>query len=190
MNVSTTPLPGVLVVEPRVFGDARGFLFESWSRRRFEDAGLPAAFVQDNVSCSQGGVLRGLHYQHPNGQGKLVQVLEGVVYDVAVDVRRGSPTFGRWYGCTLSDTNRWQMYIPRGFAHGFLVLSDRALFTYKCTDYYRPECERTVRWDDPDIGIEWPARPGIISDKDRSGRGLGEMTAEELPEYDDRAGGM
>ena len=183
MNVTPTPLPGVLVVEPRIHGDARGLLFESWSRRRFEEAGLPADFVQDNVSCSAGGVLRGLHYQHPHGQGKLVHVLHGAIFDVAVDVRRGSPTFGDWYGCTLSDANRLQLFIPTGFAHGFLVQSEGALVAYKCTDYYQPECERTVRWDDEDIGIEWPDRPGTVSEKDRAGRRLRELSDEELPRF-------
>ena len=157
MRVIPQSIPGLLLLEPEVFGDARGFFFESWNSRAYSEAGLPAAFVQDNVSRSRRGILRGLHAQNPCSQGKLVQVLEGEVFDVAVDIRQGSPTFGQWNGTTLSAENKRQFWIPAGFAHGFLVLSDTALFHYKCTDYYSPGDEFAVLWSDPDIGIEWPS---------------------------------
>jgi len=163
MKLIATDLPGVVLVEPAVFGDERGWFMESWSQRRFDTAlqqlGLPAPrpFVQDNHSCSSRGVLRGLHYQlPPQPQGKLVRVVQGAVFDVAVDVRRGSPTFGRWVGFELSAANRRQMWIPEGFAHGFLTLEDNTHFLYKTTDFYAKDCERAIRWDDPAIGIQWP----------------------------------
>jgi dTDP-4-dehydrorhamnose 3,5-epimerase len=184
MNVMQTDVPGVLVVEPKVFGDARGFFLETFRAEVYSAAGMPGPFVQDNASRSKRGVLRGLHYQHPHGQGKLVQVLDGEVFDVAVDVRVGSPTFGRWVGRTLSSETKRQLYIPPGFAHGFVVTSDEALFVYKCTDYYRPECERSVRWDDPAIGIDWPTRDVELSAKDRAAPLLAEMTLEQLPRYE------
>ena len=155
MNVLATPLPGVLVLEPRVFGDDRGFFMETWQAERYAEAGLPP-FVQDNLSFSQRGVLRGLHYQEPGGQGKLVQVLQGEVFDVAVDIRQGSPTFGQWHGVTLSSQNRRQFWVPAGFAHGFVVTSETALFAYKCSAPYAPQHEHSIRWDDPDLGIAWP----------------------------------
>ncbi len=183
MKVTPTALPEVLLVEPRVFGDARGYFFESYSARRYAEAGITATFVQDNVSRSRRGVLRGLHYQHPHGQGKLVGVLEGAVFDVAVDVRRGSPTFGRWVGECLSAENKRQLYLPPGFAHGFLVTSEDALFAYKCTDYYHPETERSIRWDDPRIGIEWPIEGPVVSVKDHVAVTLDAMPAESLPTF-------
>jgi dTDP-4-dehydrorhamnose 3,5-epimerase len=181
VKVTPTELPDVLRIEPKVFGDARGYFFEAYSARRYAEAGIPATFVQDNVSLSQRGVLRGLHFQHPYGQGKLVGVLRGEVFDVAVDVRRGSPTFGRWVGECLSGENKRQLYIPPGFAHGFLVTSDEALFAYKCTEYYHPETERTIRWDDARIGIRWPIDGPVVSAKDDVALTLDAMPEEHLP---------
>ena len=183
MRVVPTDLPDVLVVEPRVFGDHRGYFLETFQARRYAEAGIPGPFVQDNLSFSQRGVLRGLHYQHPHAQGKLVWVLQGEVFDVAVDIRRGSPTFGRWVGVRLSGENKRQLWIPPGFAHGFCVLSETALFTYKCTDYYAPEDEGTVRWDDPDLGIEWPVEEPALSAKDAAAPMLAEIPVERLPPY-------
>ena len=156
MEIHATALPGVLLIEPRVFGDARGFFLESWNRQRFRNAGLDLDFVQDNHSRSSRGVLRGLHYQLANPQGKLVRVTEGAVFDVAVDIRRSSPHFGQWVGYELSAENHRMLWIPPGFAHGFLVLSDTADFLYKCTSLYDPPSDRGIRWNDPDIGIAWP----------------------------------
>lgn len=156
MNVIQTDLPGVLLLEPKVFGDARGFFLESWNRRTFADLGLELDFVQDNHSRSARGVLRGIHYQIRQPQGKLVRVVSGSVFDVAVDLRRQSPHFGRWVGYELSAQNHRMLWIPPGFGHAFLVLSDSADFLYKTTEYYAPEWDRGVRWDDPDIGIDWP----------------------------------
>ena len=167
MKVSTTALEGVLLIEPRVFGDDRGFLFESYSRRKFEDHRIDVAFVQDNHSKSRKGVLRGLHYQENNGQAKLVRVTQGEVFDVAVDIRKNSSTFGKWVGACLSGENHRQMVVPVGFAHGFCVLSDTAEVLYKCSDYYLPENERGIIWNDPDIGIEWPIDDPILSEKDK-----------------------
>jgi dTDP-4-dehydrorhamnose 3,5-epimerase len=166
MNILTCDIAGLLIIEPKVFGDARGFFLESYNERRYREAGVNAAFVQDNVSFSRRGILRGLHFQNPNPQGKLLQVLQGEVFDVAVDVRRGSPTFGKWHGLVLSSENRRQFYIPAGFAHGFLVTSDTALFQYKCTELYSPKDEMAVRWDDPAIGIQWPMNDPLISERD------------------------
>lgn len=158
MNVIRTAIPDLLILEPQVFGDSRGFFVESWNQRRFNEAvGSPVTFVQDNHSRSARGVLRGLHFQlPPHAQGKLVRVVQGRVFDVAVDVRRNSATFGRWAGVELSADNHRQFWIPPGFAHGFLVLSESADFLYKTTDFHAPSCERAVRWDDPTVAIEWP----------------------------------
>jgi dTDP-4-dehydrorhamnose 3,5-epimerase len=183
MNLFETELPGVLVIEPKVFGDERGFFMESWNRRRYEEAGLPGRFVQDNLSFSAHGVLRGLHFQNPQPQGKLVSVLRGEVFDVAVDIRLGSPTFGKWTGVTLSAENKRQFYIPPDFAHGFVVTSEVALFFYKCTDYYSPSAEGVVLWSDPGIGIEWPVAEPALSERDRAARPLSEMLEESLPRY-------
>jgi len=172
MNVRPTAIPDVLVVEPKVFGDARGFFFESFNQRQFEAAlGRPVQFVQDNHSLSARGVLRGLHYQLPKPQGKLVRVVRGEVFDVAVDLRRGSPTFGRWVGETLSAENKRQLWVPEGLAHGFLVLSAEAEFLYKTTDFYYPEHERCIRWNDLELAIAWPAAglPPAVSGKDAAG---------------------
>lgn len=156
MNVILTAVKDALIVEPKVFGDARGFFLESWNRRAFAGIGLDVDFVQDNHSRSCQGVLRGLHYQVRQPQGKLVRVVAGSVFDVAVDLRRSSPTFGKWAGVELSAENRRMFWVPPGCAHGFLVLSESADFLYKATDYYAPEHERAIRWDDPDLAIDWP----------------------------------
>jgi len=171
MNVIQTPLEGLLVLEPRVFGDDRGFFFESFNARRFAElTGVTAEFVQDNHSRSSKGVLRGLHYQIQQAQGKLVRATAGSVFDVAVDIRKSSPTFGQWYGIELSAENKRQMWIPPGFAHGFVVTSDAAEFLYKTTDYWAPEHERAVLWNDPAIGIQWPALDAapLLSGKDQA----------------------
>lgn len=170
-----TSLPGVMVLEPRVFGDSRGFFLESFNQRDFRAAtGLSVDFVQDNHSLSQRDVLRGLHYQINHPQGKLVRVVKGSVFDVAVDLRRSSPAFGKWLGMELSSENRRQLWIPPGFAHGFLVTSDSAEFLYKTTDYYHPEHERSLLWNDPDIGIKWPlAGTPVLARKDAEGSAFG-----------------
>lgn len=183
MNVQPLGIPGLLLIEPLVHGDARGFFMESYSRDRYAEAGLPREFVQDNLSLSARGILRGLHLQHPHGQGKLCSVLEGEVFDVAVDVRVGSPTFGKWKGVTLSSENKRQVYVPPGFAHGFCVLSERALFLYKCTDFYSAPSELGVAWDDPDIGIDWPVDAPRLSDKDRENPRLKDIPREALPRH-------
>ena len=181
MKVEQTALPGVLILEPKVFGDARGFFMETWNRSRYAEAGLPGEFVQDNVSYSRHGVLRGLHYQSPRAQGKLVHVLEGEVFDVAVDVRVGSPTFGRWAGATLSAQNRRQLWIPPGFAHGFCVTGETALFCYKCTELYAPEHEGSILWNDPAIGIAWPLEHPTLSAKDAAAPPLAAVSPARLP---------
>lgn len=175
MKILPTRLPGVLVLEPKVFGDSRGFFFESFNRRIFAEAtGMELDFVQDNHSRSAKGVLRGLHYQIKQPQGKLVRVVRGAVFDVAVDLRRSSPTFGRWDGVELSEDNQRQLWVPPGFAHGFVVLSESADFLYKTTDYYAPEHERCIIWNDPDIGIDWPLQNPQLSAKDQAGRAFAE----------------
>jgi dTDP-4-dehydrorhamnose 3,5-epimerase len=184
VKVIETELPGVLVIEPDVFGDHRGFFLETWSKSRYAEAGIDKSFVQDNVSRSSRGILRGLHFQNPQGQGKLVQVLSGEVFDAAVDIRAGSPTFGRWVGEKLSADNHRQMYIPAGFAHGFCVLSDSAIFSYKCTDYYNFSVEMGIIWNDPDIGIDWPINEPILSKKDSTLPRLKDIPAEKLPQYE------
>jgi dTDP-4-dehydrorhamnose 3,5-epimerase len=166
MNVIPSDLAGPLIIEPKVFGDARGFFYELYNQQRYGEHGLSAIFVQDNLSLSRRGTLRGLHFQNPKAQGKIVSVLQGEVFDVAVDVRRGSPTFGRWQGVTLSAENKRQFFLPPGFAHGFAVVSDLALFYYKCTEFYSPQDEVTVRWNDPELGIQWPIQSPILSDRD------------------------
>jgi len=183
MKVTRTKLQGVFVIDPDVFSDARGFFLETWSHRRYSEAGMPHTFVQDNLSRSARGILRGLHLQHPFGQGKLVQVMHGEVYDVAVDVRVGSPTFGQWVGTTLTADNHRQVYIPPGFAHGFCVVSEHALFSYKCTEAYHRETELGVIWNDPDLGIEWPVSDPQLSPKDAEFPRLAEIPAERLPTW-------
>ncbi|MFM9961795.1 MAG: dTDP-4-dehydrorhamnose 3,5-epimerase [Planctomycetaceae bacterium] len=170
MHIETTAIPGLLVIQPKVFGDPRGFFVETFQSQRYRDAGIDAEFVQDNFSRSSKGILRGLHYQIQHPQGKLVQVLSGKVCDVVVDLRKSSPTFGRWLGFELSDETCRQVFVPPGCAHGFCVLSETADFTYKCTDYYFPEHERTLLWNDPAVGIEWPlTEEPRLSPKDRAG---------------------
>ena len=180
--MKTTPaeLDGLLVIEPRVFGDSRGFFMETWNRVKYREAGLDVDFVQDNLSLSRRGIVRGLHFQNPNPQGKLVQVLAGEVYDVAVDLRRSSPTFGRWQAIVLSNENQRQFYVPPGFAHGFAVLSETALFHYKCTAPYAPADERTLLWNDPDLGVPWPVAEPVLSEKDARGVRLKDLAAAAL----------
>lgn len=180
MKTLPTGIPGLILVEPKSFGDARGFFFESYQRDRYREAGIGETFVQDNVSRSCRGTLRGLHYQMVQPQGKLVFVTRGEVFDVAVDMRRSSPTFGKWFGALLNDENHRQLYVPPGFAHGFYVTSEIADFAYKCTDFYNPSHERTLLWNDPAVGIEWPQTVApILSPKDE--RGLLLADAEAYP---------
>ena len=181
---AATELPGVVLLSPKVHGDARGFFRELWRADQYAAAGIAEPFVQDNVSYSERGVLRGLHFQHPCGQGKLVTVVLGHVYDVVVDVRVGSPTFGQWSAFELTEANGDQLYVPPGLAHGFVVLSPAALFAYKCTAYYSPATERVLRWDDPDLGIAWP--DGVertVSPRDAAGQRLRDFAPEELPRW-------
>lgn len=166
MQAEDTHLKGVRLLTPKVFGDDRGFFMETFNRRKAQEVGIPADFVQDNHSYSQRGVLRGLHYQYPTWQGKLVRVVLGEIFDVAVDIRPDSPTYGQWYGATLSDTNKQQLYVPEGFAHGFCVTSEDAHVLYKCTTLYKPEEDAGILWNDPDIGIDWPVDTPILSAKD------------------------
>lgn len=177
MKLIACDIPGPIIIEPRVFGDERGFFMETWNKRTFGDAGLDLAFVQDNHSRSQKGVLRGLHFQNPGPQGKLVRVTRGAVFDVAVDLRRSSQHFGQWVGVELTAENRRMFWVPEGFAHGFLTLEDDTDFLYKCTALYSPGAEHTLAWDDPAVGIEWPdvGFDPIISDKDAAGLALAEV---------------
>ncbi len=175
MEVRDTDLTGVKLVIPRVFDDPRGFFLESYNQRAFADAGLPDTFVQDNHSFSTKGVLRGLHYQYPTWQGKLVRAVTGRIFDVAVDIRADSPEFGRWFATELSSENKHQLWVPPGYAHGFCVLSDYADVTYKVTTLYEPSEDRCIRWDDPDIGVQWPIAEPIVSDKDAKGELLKDL---------------
>lgn len=183
MRVIETPLPDCKLIEPAVFGDSRGMFYESWNRQRFAEAGLDFEVVQHNVSISARGVLRGLHYQWPNPQGKLVSVLEGEVYDVAVDIRRGSPHFGRWAAVVLNAENRRHFWIPPGFAHGFAVTSERAVFSYLCTAHYDRAADASIRWDDPQLAIDWPLAAPELSDKDQRAPLLADMPSERLPVF-------
>lgn len=185
MEIRPAPgLPEVLVVRPDVYEDDRGFFLETYRRGRYAEAGIGPDFLQDNVSRSWRGVLRGLHFQHPGAQGKLVTVLRGAAFDVAVDIRLGSPTFGRWFGVELSEENRLQVWIPPDFAHGFVALAETTDFAYKCTSIYRPECQHTLLWNDPDLGIEWPVTEPVVSEKDAEGLPLAELRrAEALPRH-------
>lgn len=182
MKVTPSAIPDVLIIEPKVFGDERGFFFESFNQKAFNDAtGLDVNFVQDNHSRSAKGVLRGLHYQVQQPQGKLVRVVRGAVFDVAVDIRKGSPTFGQWVGVELSEDNHKQLWVPPGLAHGFLVVSESADFLYKTTDYYAPQHERCIVWNDPGIGIEWPTEvQPLLSVKDQGGKRLGDPETSSL----------
>jgi dTDP-4-dehydrorhamnose 3,5-epimerase len=183
MRVIETALPGVLVIEPRVFGDERGYFYESYHEARFQELGIHTRFVQTNVSQSARGVLRGLHYQWPHPQAKLVSVLHGEVYDVAVDVRQGSPTFGQWVGVMLSGENHRHLWIPEGFAHGFCVVSASATFTYQCSALYDPAGDSAIRWNDEGIAIDWPVSQPLLSAKDLRAPALSEVSAERLPVY-------
>ncbi len=180
MVVNRGELSGVLIIEPTVFGDARGFFMETWQGPRYREAGIAAEFVQDNLSFSRRNTIRGLHYQNPRPQGKLVSVLIGEILDVVVDLRRSSPTFGKWQGIALSDSNRRQLYVPPGFAHGFAVLSESALFHYKCTELYSAGDERTIAWNDPDLAITWPVTDPTISRKDAQGTHLRDLPKDSL----------
>jgi len=184
MKFIETALPGCVVIEPQVFGDSRGFFYESYNEAKYREAGIDRRFVQSNVSRSARGVLRGLHYQWPHPQGKLVSVLEGEVYDVAVDIRRGSPTFGQWAGVMLAAENHRHFWIPEGFAHGFCVVSEFATFSYQCTDLYDAKADGGVRWDDPAIGIDWPISSPLLSDKDSKAPLLADVPQHRLPEYE------
>lgn len=175
IKVTSCGIEGLYVIEPKVFGDERGYFVETYNKQEFEECGLTMDFVQDNQSMSKKGVLRGLHFQKNFPQGKLVRVLSGEVFDVAVDIRKDSETYGKWFGVVLSDENKKQFYVPEGFAHGFLVLSDTAVFAYKCTDFYHPEDEGGIRYDDPKIGIEWPIAADmeiLLSEKDKNHEGI------------------
>ena len=183
MNVIETRIPGVRILEPKIFGDDRGFFMETYNEARYKEAGLPSNFVQDNLSLSAKNVLRGLHFQNPDQQGKLVYVLQGEVFDVAVDIREGSPTFGEWEGVTLSAENKRQFWVPEGFAHGFVVTSDTALFVYKCSAPYNAKADAGVRWDDPEIGVEWPVEEPTLSEKDKNAPLLRDLSPEKQPRY-------
>jgi dTDP-4-dehydrorhamnose 3,5-epimerase len=183
MKVSETELPGALILEPQVFGDIRGFFYESYNRATWRKLGIDAEFVQSNVSRSARGVLRGLHYQWPQPQGKLVSVLEGEVYDVAVDIRRGSPTFGRSVGVMLTAENHRHFWVPEGFAHGFCVLSEYATFTYQCTALYDAGVDAGIRWNDAALNIDWPVSEPLLSDKDRNTPFLHDVAPERLPVF-------
>jgi dTDP-4-dehydrorhamnose 3,5-epimerase len=180
MNIQTCDLEGLLIIQPKVFGDARGFFMETWNQREYRQDGLAGEFVQDNLSLSRRGTLRGLHFQNPRPQAKLLQVLQGEVFDVAVDIRRSSSTFGRWYGLVLSAENKRQFFVPPGFAHGFAVVSDTALLHYKCTDFYSPNDETGLRWDDPDLAIQWPFKEPLLSPRDAKARSLRQLPPERL----------
>lgn len=175
--------PEIIIVEPDVYGDVRGRFLETYQAERYAQNSIPARFVQDNLSFSKKGVVRGLHYQLGRPQGKLVWVVQGEVYDVAVDIRQGSPTFGKWVGMTLSSDSLRQIYIPEGFAHGFCVSSETAILMYKCTDYYAPNEEKGLRWDDPTLAIQWPVREPVLSEKDSRYPGLKDIPDRELPPF-------
>ena len=183
MKLIETGIPGLVVVEPVVYGDSRGFFMETWNSDRYGACGLPDRFVQSNISRSAAGVIRGLHYQHPCAQGKLVSVLEGRVYDVAVDIRSDSPTFRQWAGVELSASNHRQLYIPEGFAHGFCVLGDSALLSYLCTTQLNAEYDAAIAWNDPDIGIEWPIEHQSLSERDRKAPRLRDVPVDNLPHF-------
>jgi dTDP-4-dehydrorhamnose 3,5-epimerase len=181
MKIMETGIPGLVIIEPVVHGDDRGFFMETWNAARYESAGLPGRFVQSNLSRSGAGVIRGLHFQNPEPQGKLVSVLEGRVFDVAVDIRPDSPAFRQWAGVELSAQNHRQLYIPEGFAHGFCVLGESALLSYFCTAFFRPEFDRAIAWNDPDIAVRWPIESGQLSSKDASAPRLRDFAEDSLP---------
>ena len=181
MKITNTKIEGLLIIEPRFFPDKRGFFMETYHQKRYSEAGIDIRFVQDNLSHSIKGTLRGLHYQIKHTQAKFVQVIRGIVFDVAVDIRRGSPTFGNWTGVYLTDENKRQVFIPEGCAHGFCVMSETADIIYKCTDFYSPEDERGILWSDPEIGIDWPVTDPVLSEKDSRNPSLSDITPENLP---------
>jgi len=181
MKLIETGIAGLVVIEPQIYGDSRGFFMEAWHAGRYGARGLPEHFVQSNVSRSAAGVIRGLHYQYPQAQGKLISVLDGRVFDVAVDIRSDSPTFGQWAGVELSGENHRQMYVPEGFAHGFCVLGESALLSYLCTTPFNAADEASVVWNDPDIGIDWPLEPLSLSNKDRDAPKLSDIDINDLP---------
>ncbi len=184
LKIQTFVLPDLILIEPKIFSDERGFFLETWNQAKYKEIGIHSDFVQDNMSYSKQGVLRGLHFQFPNPQGKLLQVMQGEVQDIAVDIRKDSPTFGKWESVILSAENKKQLYIPEGFAHGFLVLSESALVSYKCTEFYYPENEKTILWNDSQINIKWETfEQKIISDKDQKGLRLEQISDEALPVY-------
>ncbi len=182
MKIEKTSIPEVILIEPSVFQDDRGYFMETYQHRRYEEIGITCTFVQDNLSTSKKGTLRGLHFQYSNSQAKLVQVLQGEVFDVAVDIRKGSPHCGQWAGAILSDKNNHQLFIPEGFAHGFCVLSDVAIFHYKCSNYYSPESEGGILWCDPQINITWPIKNPILSKKDQGYPTINQIETSKLPE--------
>jgi dTDP-4-dehydrorhamnose 3,5-epimerase len=182
MDVETTPLSGVMLIKPKVFGDDRGFFLESWNRCAFAEAGIPSDFVQDNHSRSRQGILRGLHFQTQQPQGKLVRVISGSVYDVTVDLRTNSTTFGQWFGCLLSAENKTQLWVPSGFAHGFYVVSESADFLYKCTDYYHPQSEVSLAWNDAHINIQWPLVNG--ENPELSAKDASALSWSEIPKFE------
>ncbi len=184
MKINTTPIDGLLVLEPDVFKDKRGFFLETYHVQKYRTLGIERKFVQDNVSCSSRGILRGLHFQYRHPQAKLVQVLSGEVFDVAVDIRLGSPTFGKWFGIMLSQDNLYQMFIPEGFAHGYCVTSETAIFAYKCSDFYSPADEGGLLWSDPEVGIQWPVSDPILSQKDSFLPRLSELPEDQLTAFD------
>ena len=183
MKAEKTAFQTAWIIEPDAFHDQRGYFMETYHKEKYEQLGLKTHFVQDNLSYSVRGTLRGLHYQHPHGQAKLVQVIKGEIFDVILDIRRGSPTFGQWMGASLSDENKRQFYVPEGFAHGFCVLSETALVYYKCSDFYAPESEGGILWRDPGMGIEWPIPDPLLSEKDRSFPCLSDVPLSRLPVY-------
>lgn len=183
MKLLETTIPDILLIETDVYRDGRGFFQETYHVQKYEALGISGRFVQDNHSKSVAGTLRGLHFQHPHGQGKLVRVTQGEVYDVAVDIRVGSPTFGKWFGTILSAENMRQIFIPAGFAHGYCVLRETAEFQYKCTDFYAPDCEQGILWNDPQLSIEWPITKPLLSAKDSAYPRLTQISAEKLPKY-------
>lgn len=183
MKKLDTPIPGVVILEPRVFEDSRGFFMETWSANKYEELGLPIRFTGDNLSKSTRGVLRGMHFQSPNPQAKLLYVLQGEIFDVAVDIRVGSPGFGRWTSVILSEQNKRQFYLPEGLAHGFCVVSETALVAYKVTDIYNPNAELTLLWNDPEVGIDWPEKKPLLSTKDQNGVLLRDIPRTRLIRY-------
>jgi len=182
MKIIDLDIPGPKIIEPDIFPDARGFFCETYNQKRYAEYGIVNPFVQDNLSKSKKGTLRGLHYQLPHGQAKLAHVIQGEVLDVIVDIRKGSPTFGKWSGITLSAENKRQLFVPQGFAHGYCVLSESAVFAYKCSDFYALDCEKGILWSDPDINIDWPIADPILSDKDQEYPCLKDVDRKSLPE--------